>query len=328
MSIVSKQIFLKEIEEGLADTITVTQLKSVVDTLTNTLGVYEMERLQDEGHQQEFDDMLQVFVDAKRISGTSEKTIQRYTYILKKFRESCNTPIRHITVFDLRGFLMKEKARGVSDRTIEGYRDVFSSFFGWVTREGLLPQNPCGNLTTVKCRREVRLPFTDVDIEKLKECCQRTRDKALICFLLSTGCRISEVCGLNKSDVDILHKECRVLGKGNKERIVYMDDITAMMLTRYICERTDDCDALFVGKGDKRLLPNGVRTMLHQIAEKANVEDVHPHRFRRTLATNLINRGMPIQEVARILGHDKIDTTMTYVYINNERVKNSYQKCS
>jgi len=328
LSIVSKQIFLSEIEESLSDYLTVTQLKGVIDNLTATLGKYDMERSADDSCEQEFDDMIQVFLEAKRVSGLSEGTLERYVYILKKFREACSTPIRRITVFDLRCFLMKEKTRGISTSTIEGYRDVFSAFFGWVAREGLLPYNPCGNLAVVKSKKEVRLPYSDVDIEKLKEACQSIRDKAMICFLLSTGCRISEVCALNRDDVDLLNKECIVLGKGNKERRVYMDDISVMMLKRYLDERTDDSEALFVGKGTERIQPGGVRAMLKNIGEKAGVENVHPHRFRRTLATNLINRGMPIQEVARVLGHEKVDTTMKYIYINDDSVRTSYRKCS
>lgn len=326
MSIVPKQIFLKELEDGLADTLTVTQMKSVIDVVTARLGQYEMERHEDPTNEQEFEDMLRVFVDAKRIGGLSEKTINRYIYILHRFRQQCTTPIRRITVFDLRGFLMRERDRGISDRTIEGYKDIFSSFFGWLTREGLLAQNPAGNLTTVKCKKEVLYPYSDVDIEKLKENCKTTRDKTIVCFLLSTGCRISEVCALNRQDVDLAKGECKVLGKGNKERKVYIDSITQMLLKRYFEERNDHDEALFVGKGVKRLNPGGVRNMLISLGERAGVEHVHPHRFRRTLATNLINRGMPIQEVATILGHDKVDTTMKYIYISDDTVKNSYRK--
>lgn len=200
------------------------------------------------------------------------------------------------------------------------------SFFGWVQREGLIPNNPCGNLSTIKCGKEVRLPFSDVDIERLKETCETARDKALIAFLLSTGCRVGEVCGLNRADIDFANLECTVLGKGNKERTVYLDNVAAMQLRIYLNTRTDTCEALFAGKGSERLQAGGIRKRLNEIGEKAGVENVHPHRFRRTLATTLINHGMPIQEVAKILGHEKIDTTMTYVYIDKTNVKNAYRR--
>jgi site-specific recombinase XerD len=144
--------------------------------------------------------------------------------------------------------------------------------------------------------------------------------------LLSTGCRISEICALNRNDIDIVNKEILVLGKGNKERTVFIDDVTAMLLQRYLEERKDDSEALFVGKGTSRLKPGGIRKILNAVATKAGVENTHPHRFRRTLATSLIDHGMPIQEVAAILGHEKLDTTMKYVYLNKTHVKNSYNK--
>ncbi len=171
-----------------------------------------------------------------------------------------------------------------------------------------------------------KLPFSSVDIERLKENCNNVRDKAIICFLLSTGCRIGEVVSLNKNDIDFQKKQCKVLGKGNKERIVYLDDITIFFLKKYFSERVDNYEALFIGKGSFRMTPGGIRRVLVKLGEKAGVENVHPHRFRRTLATNLIYRGMPIQEVAKILGHEKLDTTMKYVYIDNNNLKFSYNK--
>jgi site-specific recombinase XerD len=178
----------------------------------------------------------------------------------------------------------------------------------------------------IKCAKKIRLPYSAEDIERLKETCGTIRDKAIISFLLSTGCRVSEVCALNREDIDINSLECKVLGKGNKERTVYFDKVTAMLLNRYILTRDDISPALFIGKGSKRLTAQGMRYMLKKVSEKANVENVHPHRFRRTLATNLIDRGMPIQEVVAVLGHDRIDTTTDYIYIEKENVKSAYRK--
>lgn len=167
----------------------------------------------------------------------------------------------------------------------------------------------------------------DVDLELLKTHCKRTRDKAIILFLLSTGCRISEVTQLNRTDVDFDNLVCKVLGKGNKERMVYIDAVTAMILNEYLQSRKDDSPALFVGKGSPRLSQGGIRLVLKNIQKDAQIKTtVHPHRFRRTLATNLIHRGMPIQEVARILGHEKLDTTMKYVCLNDSDIKFSYNK--
>ena len=148
----------------------------------------------------------------------------------------------------------------------------------------------------------------------------------MLAFMLSTGCRISEMCQLNRDDVDLNTMECRVLGKGNKERIVFLDQVAAMLLREYLAQRTDDSPALFVGRLTNRLSPNGVRKMLSVISESSTVERVHPHKFRRTLATSLIRHGMPIQEVAAILGHDKLDTTMQYVIMDKTDVKNAYRR--
>lgn len=160
----------------------------------------------------------------------------------------------------------------------------------------------------------------------MKENCTSLRDRAIVCFLLSTGCRISEVCALDRDTIDFSNLECTVHGKGNKNRIVYLDDVTAMLLKRYLYSREDAKPALFVGKGSDRMTPGGIRLMLTKLGEASGVTNVHPHRFRRTLATNLVERGMPIQEVATILGHDKLETTMKYVFINPTSIKNSYKK--
>lgn len=181
-------------------------------------------------------------------------------------------------------------------------------------------------LGAICCAKKIKAVYSEVEIEKLKFCCRTIRDRAIISFLLSTGCRIGEVCRLNREDVDLANMECRVLGKGNKERTVFPDAVTAMLLRDYLAQRTDESPALFAGRGSSRLSPNGIRRMLDVLARAAGVEHVHPHKFRRTLATGLIRHGMPIQEVAAILGHDKLDTTMQYVVLDKTDVKNAYRK--
>ncbi len=326
MSIAAKQYLIKQIGNELNTILTAHDLEIVQDRLNIVLGMFEVEGLQDNKIDIETDDFLNAFLDAKEIEGRSEKTIAHYKYIITKMLKEINTPIRQITVFHLRTYLMRKKNEGIADKTLEGIRSVMCSFFGWLQKEGLLRENPCANLSPIKCVKKVRIPYSDVDIERLKEACLCSRDKAIISFLLSTGCRISEVCGLDRDSIDFQAKECTVLGKGNKERTVFIDDVTSMLLQRYLNERTDDSKALFVGKGTERMTPGGIRARLHKVAEKASVENVHPHRFRRTLATNLIGHGMPIQNVAVILGHDKLDTTMKYVYLDKADVRNAYKK--
>ena len=326
MSIQSKQHFLKSLEERFADVLTIRESETILGMITAELDRYDMELVaQDEPLGM---DLLKAYLDAKVIEGRSAKTIERYRYTIVNLLETTKVPIRQITVFHLRGYLMRERERGVSDSTLEGMRSVFSAFFNWLQRESMIQLNPCANLGPIKSVKQVKGPYSDVDIERLKAACHTLRDKAIVCFLLTTGCRISEVVGLNREDVDLRTMRCKVLGKGNKERIAYFDTITALHLRTYLESRTDDHPALFVGKGTDRLKPGGVRLMLNEIAKRAGVDHVHPHRFRRTLATTLIAHGMPIQEVARILGHDKLDTTMGYVYLDDRDVQNSYRKYS
>lgn len=326
VSITAKQSLIKTLSTELGKELTAHDLSIVQDKLNDLLGLYEVESTPEGKPDAESDDLLQAFMDAKRIEGRSEKTLKHYRYIIGRLLNEVHCPIRQITVFHLRSYLMRRKEAGVADKTLEGMRSVYCSYFGWLFKEGLLPANPCANLAAIKCSKVVRLPYSDVELERLREACGITRDKALISFLLSTGCRISEVCGLDREDINFQKGECIVLGKGAKERTVFINDVTLMLLQRYFSERKDTSPALFAGRGTERMTPQGVRKMLTTVAEKANVEHVHPHRFRRTLATSLIDHGMPIQEVAAILGHDKLDTTMTYVYIDTENVHNSYRK--
>ena len=326
MSIIAKQYLIKQLSYELGDVLTANDLKTVQDHLNDMLSMYEVEGLEEGKLDGELEDLLRAFIDAKEIEGRSEKTIAHYQYRINRMMHEINVPIRQITVFHLRRYLMDSKDRGMTDKTIEGVRSVMCSFFGWLFKEGLLPANPCANLAPIKCQKKVRKPYSSVDIERLKECCASDRDRAFIAFALATGCRISEICALNRNSIDFQNRECKVLGKGNKERVVFIDDVTAMLVKRYLDSRTDDSVALFAGKGTDRMTPGGVRARLHKIADVAGVDNVHPHRFRRTLATSLICHGMQIQEVAAILGHDKLDTTMKYVYMDKDNVRNSYRK--
>lgn len=325
MAIEAKAVLLNRFESTLSGMLTANQMNDVLSALSDELVNYQV--LQSENVDELPDDFLDAFLSAKEIEGRSVKTLDRYKYIISKFNAATNIPTREITVFHIRRYLTDMKTRGLSDSTLEGIREVFSSYFNWLQRENLIKNNPCANLGAIKCQKKVKLAYSEIDLELLKLHCKRVRDKAIICFLLSTGCRISEMTQLNRNDVDLKNRECKVLGKGNKERIVYIDSVTAMTINEYLKNRTDDSPALFAGKGTERLKPHGIRQMLKNLQDAAHIETtVHPHRFRRTLATNLIHRGMPIQEVAKILGHEKLDTTMKYICINDNDIKYSYNK--
>lgn len=325
MSITAKMSLIKQVEAELADKLTAADMRQALTVLSAALDGYEVDLIRTEEYTGN-DDLLQAFLSALQIEGRSEKTIERYRYILKRMLESTGVTTRQITVYHLRGYLASEKERGISDTTLEGNRQVYSAYFGWLHREGLIQKNPVSNLGAIKCRKKVKTTYSDVDIERLRFCSSDIRDRAIIDFLTSTGCRVSEMTRLNREDVDLVNGECKVLGKGDKERTVYLSQVACMTIRNYLNRRTDDHPALFIGKGSDRLSPHGVRAMLCRIADELEIENVHPHKFRRTLATNLIRHGMPIQDVATILGHDKLDTTMQYVVMDKTEVKHAYLK--
>lgn len=326
MPIETKMTLMNNIEQKLSMVLTAFDMGRVMEIMRDELSDYSVEALEHDGTVES--DLLDAYITAKSIEGRSPKTLERYRYVLNRVFADIKVSERKTTVYHLRAFLMSERKRGVSDSTLEGFRSIFCGYFNWLQRESLITQNPCANLGPIKCPKVVRLPYSDVEIERMKEVCTTPRDKALICFLLSTGCRISEVVALNRADVDLQQLQCTVTGKGNKQRIVYIDNVCRMNLRRYEVSRSDTSPALFAGKGTERMTPGGIRKMLKQVGMDSGVENVHPHRFRRTLATNLIARGMPIQEVARVLGHDKLDTTLRYVYIDDRDVQVSYRKYS
>ena len=323
MAIEAKALLLKNLEQQLSTAITAAEMSKVLSAVSDQLEEYSVEYATKDIR---MDDLLDAYTAAMQIQGRSEKTIKRYRYLIGRMMEDVNVPTRSITVYHLRQYLAKEKARGISDRTLEGTRQVFSAYFNWLHREQLIDTNPTANLGAIKYPKKIKVTYSEIDIEKMKFCCKTLRDRAIICFLLSTGCRISEMIRLNREDVDLNNLECTVLGKGNKERTVFLDPVTGMLIRDYLTQRKDDSPALFINKRKQRLSAQGVRAMMVKLAKASAVDHVHPHKFRRTLATSLIRHGMPIQEVAAILGHDKLDTTMQYVVLDKTDVKNSYRK--
>jgi site-specific recombinase XerD len=324
MAIEAKVTLLGALERDLSDRLTAAQLADVMSALADRLNSYTMERLVDFAGTS--DDLLMAYINALSVEGRSEKTLERYRYIITRMMESVKVQTNRITVYHLRRYLTDEKTRGISDRTLEGYRQVFSAYFNWLHRERLIENNPTANLGAIKYAKKQKDIYSDADVERMKYSCKTLRDRAIICFLQATGCRVSEVVGLNRDDVDIFNLVATVLGKGNKERTVYLDQVAAMTLQAYLEARKDNSPALFAGKGTDRLQPGAIRQMLVKLGKNAKVTHVHPHKFRRTTATNLIRHGMPIQEVAAILGHDKLDTTMQYVVLDKTAVQYSYKK--
>lgn len=271
--------------------------------------------------------LLKRYVATKRIEGLSDSTLRRYADENLKLIRFLRKPLYEVTTYDLRFYLSHRRQQGrVSNRTLDGMRRCFSSFFSWLSAEGLIGRNPCAALAQIKYRKQVKKPYSATDMEKLRKACESIRDLALLDFLYCTGCRVSEVSRLDIMDIDFEQRECVVLGKGNKERTVYLSEVAAMHLQEYLGTRRDCSDALFVGKGSRRLTKNGIEARLKQIGKAAGVENVHPHRYRRTLATNLLDRGMNIQDVAQILGHADLKTTQVYCFISQVNVKAAYRK--
>lgn len=326
MATLDKVILMNKVEDTLKPRMFANLLEEAVTEIQTHLDDFDVQYVANSDGKS--DDMLQAFINAKQAEGRTSKTLTRYAYIIGRFMHYAGVKTREITTEHIRDYFASESKRGIADSTIEGYRQILNTYFGWLEHEKMIPINPAFNISAVKYEKKVREAFEDTDIERLKRSCRNKRDPAILCFLLSTGCRIGEATALNIKDVDLDNGECIVYGKGKKFRIVYLDDVTTMLMREYLATRNDTNEALFIGRGGKRFHDDGVRCMLKRLAKASGVGNVHPHRCRRTLITKLLNHGMPIQEVAIVAGHDKIETTMKYFSSSKERIKNSYKRYS
>ena len=323
---VAKQLLITELETNLRDKLTVADMELFKETILHTLMKYDVSRIANDMDAVAISqDLLQMYIDAKAAEGRSQKTLTRYQYILNKFLNSMNVSVLDVTVYTIRNYFKKEQARGVSNSTIAGERSIIKSFYTWLFQEELITKNPCINVGAIKIEQKVRKSFDKVEISKILEACTNARDKAIILFLLNTGCRISELCGLLCSDFNFEKNECVVNGKGSKWRMVFFDDVTRLAIADYLDETANlENRELFLSKRHKALTPGGVRRMLKILEERSGVKNIHPHRFRRTFATNMKNHGMPVEEIKALLGHSDMDTTLRYIYQTKETTKNAY----
>ena len=276
-----------------------------------------------------WESVLGTFLVRKRVEGRSERTLSLYNLHLRRMLQNLNKPVEEITEADLFLYIeMYKRKRNVSGVYLDNIRLVFSSFFGWLNIKGYISRNPAAGLDPIKAEKRIKKPLSDTDLEKLRRKCRLERDLALIEFLYSTGVRVSELVALNRQDIDFSSMDVIVYGKGAKERETYLTAASCMHLKEYLDSRTDDNEALFVGlkSPHKRLTVSGVEEILRRLGKQTGIEKVHPHRFRRTMATNILNKGMPIEEVKEILGHVKLDTTMIYCQVNKENVRHSHRK--
>jgi len=269
------------------------------------------------------------FIAAKRIEGRSEKTLEYYKSVIEKTVESIGKTVKHITTDDLRKYLSDyQEKKGSSKVTIDNMRRILSSFFGWLEDEELIIKSPVRRIHKVKASKVIKETYTDEELERMRDSCEEIRDVALIDFLASTGMRVGELVKLNIEDIDFEERECTVLGKGDKERIVYFDVRSKIHLKQYIESRSDDNPALFVSLNapHERLEIGGVESRLRKIGNVLGIDNVHPHRFRRTLATVAIDKGMPIEQLQQLLGHQRIDTTLQYAMVKQSNVKLAHRK--
>ena len=273
--------------------------------------------------------LLTLFIAAKKIEGCSEKTLKYYSSTLLNMLDSVQKNVCEIETDDIRFYLCRyQDMRNSSKVTLDNIRRIMSTFFIWLEDEDYIPKSPVRRIHKVKTTHLVKETLSDENLERLRDTCRHTRDLAIIDLLISTGIRVGELVNLNQSDINFNSRECIVLGKGDKERRVYFDAKTKIHLQQYLSERSDSNCALFVGLRSpwNRLSIAGVERFLAKLGDASHVHHVHPHKFRRTMATMAIEKGMPIEQLQKLLGHTQIDTTLHYAIVNEKNVKLSHQK--
>ena len=308
----------------MADYLNISQMKKLQEVLLQTFSENAIQKEEISN-----DEYLRLFLDAKRIEGCSERTIQYYSVTVERMLQSIENPVRKISTEEIRKYLVDyQKINDCSKVTVDNIRRNISSFFSWLEEEDYILKSPMRRIHKIKTKQQVKEIISDEAIELLRDHCQCSRDLAMIDLLYSTGIRVGELVNLNISDVDFEARECVVFGKGDKERKVYFDAKAKLHLLNYLTERKDNNPALFVtlDAPHDRLKISGVEIRIRSLGRKLNMEKIHPHKFRRTMATRAIDKGMPIEQVQKILGHSQIDTTMQYAIVNQTNVKTSHQK--
>lgn len=313
-----------EIINDMADVLNAAQLKRLQEVLLKRLVKDEPEKKKISN--QEY---LIKFLEAKKIEGCSERTIKYYKVTVEQLLRKVLDPIRKVTTEQMREYLVDyQKINNCGKTTIDNVRRNISSFFSWLEEEDYILKSPMRRIHKIRAEKLVKNVITDEDIERLRDGCDCLRDVAMIDLLYSTGIRVGELVRLNRSDINFSERECVVFGKGDKERRVYFDAKSKIHLINYLKSRTDANPALFVSldRPYSRLKISGVEIRLRQLGRKLNLDKVYPHKFRRSMATRAIDKGMPIEQVQKILGHSQIDTTMQYAIVNQNNVKAAHRK--
>lgn len=305
----------------MQQTLSAQQLKKLKDVLTSVLAANSTT-------QKPTDELLALFLTAKEVEGCSPKTIEYYESTLQRMTDALAKPYTQISSDDLRQYLNDyETTRSSSKVTIDNIRRIMSSFFSWLEDEDYIVKSPVRRIKRVKTAVVTKETFTDEQLEVIRKACSNNRDRAIVDMLSSTGMRIGELVKLNRRDINFQERECIVTGKGNKQRPVYFDARAKLSLESYLASRRDENPALFATFGKSRRLAIGtIERSMRDLGDRINVGRVHPHKFRRTLATHAIDKGMPIEQVQKLLGHAKIETTMHYAMVNQNNVKASHRR--
>ena len=326
-----REQMIKEISTAMAAVLTIEQVAVLNKTLIEVVNKYDvtaMEASNDHGGESN-EKLLEKFIAAKRIEGRTKPTLLYYESTIRHLLSDVPGSLLNFTAEDIRDYLSDfQQKRQSSSVTVNNIRRIFSSFFSWLEQEDYIIKSPMRRIHKVKTGTRVKSTISDEEMETLRDHCDNKRDLAMIDFLASTGIRVGELVRLNRTDINFNERECIVSGKGNKQRIVYFNARAKTHLLNYLGERTDENPALFVSlhQPTERLRISGVETRLRKLGRETGVMHVHPHKFRRTLATAAIDRGMPVEQVQRLLGHVKIDTTMQYAMVNQNNVKMSHRR--
>lgn len=322
-----KQNLINDVIQGMLPYLNNSQTEKLQTVLRSALLHYSVEK---NGSVEEPEqDLVASFLAAKRIEGCSEKSLQYYEATIKAMLSELGKDVKQIVTDDIRNYLTDYQARKQSSRvTIDNIRRILSSFFSWLEDEDYILKSPVRRIHKVKTTSSIKETYSDESLEVMRDNCTELRDLAMIDLLASTGMRVGEMVLLNRADIDFTERECVVLGKGDKERMVFFDARTKIHLQNYLQSRNDDNPALFVSLSapHSRLQINGIEKRLRNIGERLGINKVHPHKFRRTLATMAIDKGMPIEQLQQLLGHKRIDTTLQYAMVKQSNVKMAHRK--
>lgn len=323
-----KQELIREVVQKMLPYLNNSQSEKLQETLQSTLFNYEVTESSD-AEKRDTPDFVELFLSAKHIEGCSEKSLKYYKATIQTMITELQKDVRQIVTDDVRGYLTEyQQKKGSSKVTIDNIRRILSSFFAWLEDEDYILKSPVRRIHKVKTGTTVKETYTDEALEQMRDNCGEPRDLALIDLLASSGMRVGELVLLNRDDINFEERECVVCGKGNKERIIYFDARTKIHLQNYLNGRTDTEPALFVSltSPHRRLQIGGVEKRLRSFGKKLGIEKVHPHKFRRTLATQAIDKGMPIEQLQQLLGHKRIDTTLQYAMVKQSNVKLAHKK--